>query len=191
MNNKNKRFRFNFFDVMIILLVLAVVGVMYYYTTARNSVLSNTETTIEYVVELKTVKAEHINNIIKGDKVVETVRDQQIGEVVKIDVVPSYSIETNMITGESYISTYPDISKNIDVENEDIFEEGFLPSESEEINPEYDYYNVRVTVRSNVKKSDNGYKINGFDVIVGELVHFRVPKYVTSGYCISINEIAK
>ena len=189
--NKHK---FNLFDILIILGIVLVVGVMYYYTTARNSVLSNTEVTVEYIVELKTVRAEHIDKIVKGDKVVETVRDQQIGEVVNVEVSPAYNIATNHLTGEMYVSMYPDIN-NPEIPKEQV--EGEV--EAPEINdidiqkntPKYDFYNVKVTIRDNVKKSDNGYSINGFDIIVGELVHFRVPQYVSNGYCINIKEVAK
>ena len=168
---------------------------MYYYTTARNSVLSNTDVTVEYVIELKTVRSEHIDKIVKGDTVVETVRDQQIGEVVNIEITPAYNIATNLNTGEMYISTYPDVNSIVTPDNnlqqEQEVEENDIIAEEEKPDPKYDYYNVKVTIRDNVKKSNNGYSVNGFDIIVGELVHFRVPKYVNSGYCISIKEIAE
>ena len=172
---------------------------MYYYTTARNSVLSNTDVTVEYVIELKTVRPEHIYNILEGDNVVETVRDQQIGKVVGVEVTPAYNIATNLNTGEMYISTYPDVNdivipdNNIEqeVEQSDITEESDIITEEDKPATQYDYYNVKVTIRDKVKKSDNGYSVNGFDIIVGELVHFRVPKYVNSGYCVSIKEIAE
>ncbi len=185
MSNIQKKHRFNIIDVLIILVIVSVVAVMYYFTVARNNVVTNNEVTIEYTVELKTVRSDHTDNIKKGDKVVETVRDQQIGEVVAVDIVPSYNTVTNADTGEMFISQYPAI--NAQNTQEEQSSEDTIPQEE----LLYDYYNVRVTIRQNVKKSEVGYSINGFDVVVGELVHFRVPEYVNSGYCVSIREIAE
>ena len=182
MSNKQKKHRFNIIDAFIIFVVLAVVAVMYYFTVARNDVVSNNEVPIEYVVELKTVFKDHVDNIKVGDKVVETVRDEHIGEVVSVEIVPSYNIATNTDTGEMYISKYPPLNApSSEVGSETISEEEL----------EYEYYNVRVKIRQTVKKTTTGYSINGFDVVIGELVHFRVPEYVNSGYCISIAEITK
>ena len=210
MINKNKKFRFNIIDVLLILLVLAVVGVMYYFTVARNSVASNSEATIDYVVELKTVRREHIDNINICDTVVETVRDQQIGEVVDVEIVPAYTSVTDTVTGDMRNEIYPPINStdiNLDADtdettndettNDEAIIDEITDGEPEELEslPEqeeellYDYYNVKVTIRGKVKKGDKGYSINGFDVIVGQLVYFRVPHFVSSGYCISINEI--
>ena len=186
----NKKYRFNIIDILIVLAIIAVVAVMYYFTVARNDVVTNSEVLVDYTIELKTVRAEHIDNIKLGDKVVETVRDQQIGEVVDIQIVPAYNLSTNMETGEMFYETYPAI--NAPVVEEEVTEGEALeqePVEQENVELLYDYYNVKVTVRDLVKKSESGYKKNGFDVIVGELVHFRVPQFISSGYCISIVEV--
>lgn len=199
----NKKYRFNIIDILIILVIVAVVAVMYYFTVARNDVATNSEVLIDYTVELKTVRAEHIDKIKVGDKAVETVRDQQIGEVIDVQIVPAYNSVTNTETGEMHIQTYPPINALPEEEipeeetteeettEEDLSEESQSPVEesvtAEEL--KYDYYNVKVTLRDRVKKSENGYKKNAFDVIVGQLVHFRVPGYVSSGYCIDITEV--
>lgn len=187
MDNKTKKYRFNVIDVLIILVIVMVVAVMYYFTVARNSVVSNSEITVDYTVELKTVRSEHIDNIKIGDRVVETVRDQQIGEVIDVQVSPAYNIVTNTVTGETYKSFYPAI--NLPPESDADSQAEAPDEEAEIIEPLYDYYNVRVTIRGNVKKSESGYNINGFNVVVGEQVHFRVPSYVNSGYCVNIAEV--
>ena len=181
MNSKTKH-RFNIIDVFIIILLIAIVAVMYYFTIARNSVNANSEVTVDYIIELKTVRADHIDKILVGDKVVETVRDQQIGEVISVEVVPAYNTVTNNDTGETFISVYPALNAYSSDENSEdvtVIDEELV----------YDYYNVKVTIRNDVKKSDKGYNVNGFDVIVGEQVYFRVPNYVSSGYCIRVEEV--
>lgn len=189
MNNKVKKYRFNIIDIMLIVVIVAVVAVMYYFTVARNSVMANSEITVDYTVELKTVRAEHVNKIKIGDKVVETVRDQQIGEVIDIKVSPSYSMVTNTETGETYKSYYPAINLPEEDNAESDLNVEAQENNDSNVEPLYDYYNVQVTVRSKVKKSESGYSINGFNVIVGEQVHFRVPEFVNSGYCVRIAEV--
>lgn len=176
--NKQKKYKFNVIDVLIILVIIAIGVVMYYYTTARNTVISNSEVEVEYVVELKTVHRDYIDKIVKDNSVVETVRDQQIGKVVDVVVSPSYNSATNNETGEMFISYYPPINAS-------------EVAEGDEAELEYEYYNVKVKIRGTFKKSETGYNINGFDLVVGEVVHFRVPRFVSEGYCISINEISE
>lgn len=161
---------------------------MYYYMSARNTVASSSEVELEYVVELKTVHRDYIDNIKIGDNVVETVREQQIGEIIDVVVSPAYNVATNTDTGEMYISYYPPL---------DGADNGTVSADEGEENTqsldeqEYEYYNVRVTVRDTFKKSETGYKINAFELVVGQLVYFRVPEFVGEGFCIKINELAK
>lgn len=193
----NKKYRFNIIDVLLVLIIVAIVGIMYYFTVARNDVVTNSEVTVDYTIELKTVRSEHVNKIKIGDNAVETVRDQQIGEVVDIQIVPAYNLVTNMLTGEMHKETYPAINAPIVSDGDDnelSLTEQTEENVSENVEPTellYDYYNVKVTIRNKVKKSEAGYKINGFDVIVGEQVYFRVPEFVGSGYCINIVEVAE
>ena len=144
MKAKQKKYRFNIIDVLIILIILAIGVVMYYYMGARNTVASNLEVDLEYVVELKTVHRDYLDNISIGDKVVETVRDQQIGEIIDIKVSPAYNIATNTDTGDMYISYYPQINTDGEVT------EG---AEGTQTEPEYEYYNLKVTVRDTFKRS--------------------------------------
>ena len=173
MDKKQVKYKFNIIDFLIILMIIAIGVVMYYYTVARNAVNANSEVEIEYVVELKTVSKECVDNISIGDKVVETVRDQQIGTVKNVSVTPAYVLATNTETGESFKSYYPPINADT------------VSNSAEYV---YDYYNVRVTIKDTVKKSVQGYNVNGFDIAVGEVVNFRVPHFVNEGYCIDIIE---
>lgn len=190
--NTKKKHRFNIVDVFIIFIIIAIVGVMYYFTIARNSVVTNSEVLVDYTIELKTVRADHVDKILKCGKVVETVRDQQIGEVVDVAVAPAYNIVTNNDTGERYVQTYPALNQSLDDLIETVEEGAEIPDVQSTDDTEeliYDYYNVKVTIRDKVKKTEKGYSVNGFNIIVGDIVHFRVPEYVNSGYCVKIVEV--
>lgn len=181
MNNKKKKHIFNIIDILIILLVIGIAMVMYYYMSARNTLASNLEVDVEYVVELKVVDANYVDKIKKGDKVVETVRDQQIGEVMNVEISPAYNIATNAETGETYVSYYPPL---VPSDDENITEE--QPEE-----PKYEFYNVKVTIRDTFKRSEKGYKKNAFTLVTGQSVFLRVPGYIGEGFCISTREIDK
>lgn len=174
MNGSKSKYKFNIIDVLIIIAVVAVFAVMYYYMSARNTLASSLEVDIEYVVELKLVDDDYVENIKLNDKVIETVRDQQIGEVVGIEVVPAYNIATNTETGEMKIETYPPLPKENDTDEE-----------------KYPYYNVKVKIRDTFKRSEKGYKKNAFNLVTGQLVYFRVPGFIGEGFCIGIEEIVK
>lgn len=177
MNKSKKKYGFNIIDVLIILLVIAIGVVLYYYMSARNTLASNLEVDVEYVVELKVVDAEFTDNFNIGDKVVETVRDQQIGEIVNVEVTPAYNVATNTDTGEMFISYYPQIESDTEGNTEGTEE------------PKYEFYNIKVTVRDTFKRSDKGYKKNAFNLVTGQLVYFRIPGYIGEGFCIATNEI--
>lgn len=168
---KQTKYKFNIIDILIILAVIAIGVVMYYYVSARNEVESASYVDIEYTVELKTVHKDYVDKIHLGDGAVETVRDQQIGEIVNIEVAPAYNVATNMETGEMFLEEYPVV--NIDDEET------------------HEYYNVKVTIKDTFKKSAEGYSINAFNLVVGRLVYFRVPNFVGEGYCINIVELER
>ena len=171
MTNTQKKHKFNIIDVLIILVVLAIAVVMYYYVSARNTVASALEVDVQYTVELKQIHRDYIDKIKIGDNVVETVRDQQIGKVVDVDLTPAGSVVIDGHTGESYVSYYPPIN------------------DADETELEYEYYNVRVTIEDTFKKSDTGYVKNAFTLNVGEKVSLRVPGFVNEGYCVYIKEV--
>ena len=177
MGNKNKKYRFNIIDLLILLTVVAIGVVMYLYVSAsaRNLVVLEQDVEIEYVIELKTVHRDYVDNIKVGDTVVEPVREQQIGKIVGVEFSPAYNIATNTQTGEMFIQQYP-------IVNEAEVAEG--------AEPEYDYYNAKVKVRETLKKTKEGYKKNVFVLRVGNIVYFRIPNFVGEGYCIQINEIS-
>ena len=173
----NKKYRFNIIDVFIILTVVAIGAVLYFYMSARNLVASNQDVEVEYIVEFKTVHRDYVDNINIGDTVVETVREQQIGKVVDVEVSPAYNIATNTQTGEMFIEYYPPITEEND--------------ENSEEEPQYEYYNMKVKVVDTLKRTEEGYKKNAFMLRVGQLVYFRVPGFVGEGFCIQINEVDK
>ncbi len=190
---QKSKYRFNIIDVLLILVLIAVIGVIYYFVAGRDDKASQGEKIINYTIELKTVDKDYLDSIQIGDKVIETVRNRTIGKVVDVEYGPSWAVTTNTETGEMIKSYYPAINLPLQEEpgDEEQGEQGALLEEEEisEIEPVYDYYNVLVTVESDADYTGSSYSIGGFEVVVGEMIYFRLPHFANSGYCISLEEI--
>ncbi len=195
------KYRFNIVDVLLILVVIAIVFVVYYFVAGRNGGGSQNENTIHYTIELKTVDKDYLDNITVGDKVIETVRNRTVGKVVDVEIGPSWTHTTNMETGEITKRYYPPVNLQDNDEALDeapLDEELVTPSDEDNENveneqdtpdPIYDYYNVRLTVEADADYTGAAYSIGGYDIVVGQMVYFRIPKFSSAGYCVALEVI--
>jgi hypothetical protein len=200
MEKQKSKYRFNIIDVLLIVLILGVLGGIYYFVSGDGGAflkgaIKDTHD-VRYVIELKTVDKDYVDNILIGDNVTETIRSGNIGRIVDVEVSPAWAITTNVETGEMLKSYYPPINAPTDDESEDVDN---TDSDTESIEKTvtddgddeliYDYYNVRITVESEMQYTGTSYAIDGYDVVVGNLIYFRIPHYVGSGYCISLEVV--
>lgn len=200
MEKQKSKYRFNIIDVLLIVLILGVLGGIYYFVSGDGGAflkgaIKDTHD-VRYVIELKTVDKDYVDNILIGDNVTETIRSGNIGRIVDVEVSPAWAITTNVETGEMLKSYYPPVNAPTDDESEDVDN---TDSDTESIEKTvtddgddeliYDYYNVRITVESEMQYTGTSYAIDGYDVVVGNLIYFRIPHYVGSGYCISLEVV--
>lgn len=157
---QKKKYRFNFVDFFIILVIVAVLLVAGYFTVFNKSSVSSDKVDIEYVIELKTIKDIFVDKIQEGNEVIETVRSENIGTVVDIAVETAKTTTQNAATGQLQEVSYPEELKDI-----------------------------RITIRKEVSVDDGIYMMNGVELHVGSHINFRVPNYVGSGYCVQITEV--
>lgn len=200
MEKQKSKYRFNIIDVLLIVLILGVLGGIYYFVSGDGGAflkgaIKDTHD-VRYVIELKTVDKDYVDNILIGDNVTETIRSGNIGRIVDVEVSPAWAITTNLETGEMLKSYYPPINAPTDdesenVDNTDSDTESIEKTVTDDGDDEliYDYYNVRITVESEMQYTGTSYAIDGYDVVVGNLIYFRIPHYVGSGYCISLEVV--
>lgn len=87
MNNvKKKKFRINIFDVVIVVIVLALAVGLYAFTH-RGKVAQQTKK-ITYLVELRNLPEGFTNLISEGDKLTDNVKNYYMGKVLKVETVP-------------------------------------------------------------------------------------------------------
>lgn len=193
---QKSKYRFNIVDVLLILVVVAIVFVVYYFVAGRSENGSQSENTIRYTIELKTVDKDYLDNITVGDKVIETIRNRTVGKVVDVEIEPSWTHTTNIETGEISKTYYPPI--NVQDNDEALTDESVTPTDEVDENSEnvqeipdpiYDYYNVRLSVEAAADYTGSAYSIGGYEIVVGQMVYFRIPRFSSAGYCVALDVI--
>lgn len=154
-----KKRRFNFIDVIFLLVILGLMAVIgYVFLTPYISGLSKgTQITLEYTVSVENLR-EDFNGLIKEkDRVTETNALSDLGEVKSVKYT----------------------EKPVFAENPD----GILTVCEDE-----KFYDALITVRAAATEENGCYYVNGCYIGVGKLLSFRVPDYVAEGKCLSVSE---
>ena len=162
MKTTQKKHKFNAIDAAVIILIVAVIGAAaFFFLSDKESEGPVAQTVkIEYVVELRSIRDEFADNFNIGDGVTDGVALYRIGQIVAVDVFDSVYTGTNLVTGESVSSDYPEHS------------------------------DVQLTISADATvDSLGGYVLGGgYDLSVGTLVYVRTPNYIGYGYCTQIRQ---
>ena len=160
---KKKKIRFNLIDVALIVIALTAIAVLVFVFNSKDIVKpkGNEKVEIEYTVTLSPVREKYINLVKIGDKVVNTSVMEDCGEVVDVSNSDYEYIGVNSETGASVSTKYPGMKVMV------------------------------IKIRVTATKTEYGYSVNGFDVVIGEDVSFRVPDFTGTGKCTSVTEIGK
>lgn len=157
---KQKSYRFNILDVLLILLAIGVVFVAVNIISPMSFIKklqSDSSHTIEYTVEFVAVDEDFIDAIKENDNVMDSVSKNALGTVVAVDYNTHYS--------ELKYDEENHVGKLVDYT---------------------DKYNVTVTITADGSYiSGEGYNINAHRIAVGEQMSLRFPNFVAEGYCIS------
>ncbi len=157
-----RRFRFNFIDVLLILIILAAAVLLAYIFTSSEITLFDSQQTveIEYTVLLRNVREEFRDLIEAGDHVTDTVTLYGIGEVTDVSYADGSYTGINHSAATVVNGPYPE------------------------------HMNVTITIRAQASVGDGFYDIGGYKVAVGKLIDLRVPHFTGEGYCRTITEVS-
>lgn len=155
---KEQKFRFNIIDLFLVLLICAAVALVVYIFSSNGVERKNETTTVQYQLEVQSMREEWQGLIQIGDKVFDSTTQTMIGEVVDVSYSPYVFIGFNDELGEVVYSDYPD------------------------------HINMTVTISADAVKSADGYVVNGCTLKVGEDITFRTPKLSRQGNCVEIQE---
>ena len=160
-DGKNKKFRFNFIDFLIIVLILAIIAAVVYIFVPLSWLNQNKGTVdLQYYVEFQGVDEAFIENIEENDVLIDSVSKNVIGKVVAVDYNTQHSVlKYDEANGEGVLSVIPE------------------------------KYNLIVTISTAnaVYKDGEGYSVNSCRIAVGEKINARFPDYAAEGYCIGLD----
>ena len=160
-----KGYKFNFIDVILVLLCLAIIGgCVYVFSPKFNFDLFKRSESVQlqYTIEIQGVDEEFIEKIKENNNVLDSVSKSSLGSVVAVDYNTRYSVLDYTI-------------------NEEGIAEGILVDHPNK-------YNVIVTISATAEyESGTGYSINGRRIAIGELIDLKFPDYTCQGHCIAIS----
>jgi len=155
------KFRLNFIDIIIMLVILAATVLLAYIFLSSdiNFFEGNKKVIVEYKVEIRNVREELRDYISISDHATDTVTQYSLGKVVDVEYTPARYTGVNRATGELVFSDYPE------------------------------RINITVTIRSEATVSGADYSLNGYKIAVGKPIALRTPNYINEGYCTQLTEV--
>ncbi len=152
----NRKFRVSLFDIIVIILViLLALGLVYYKNHHRST---GTFITQVYQIELNNMDENMEGKFQPGDKIVDKIKKQELGEVVSAEYVP-------------YTQSVENLEEQTYVESE-------VPGKISAI----------VTIQAECHDDGTKIStVSGFDLAVGSAMSIVGPGYSGSGYLISMD----
>ena len=154
--------KFNFFDVLLIVLavVIVLVGAFLIVRRYSNSLEQHETVSMRYTILVRGLPEEMNIHMEKGEEVTNTVLVRKLGNIESYEIVPSEYDEFNKETQTLVHGTYEDLR------------------------------DVYITiVMDEVEKTEREYTANGATISIGAFLYFRTPSFLGSGYVTEIQEI--
>ena len=159
---QNKRkFSLNIIDAVLIIIALISITALIYFVSQRDikAPQGDKECQIEYQLEIYGVRDEFVNLVSSGDRVVSVSVIDDIGEVIDVRNTEYLYKGTDKTNGKIVETPHPVLKTMI------------------------------IKVSATAVKTEYGYIINGYDLIIGKETQIRVPLFTGTGVCTSITEI--
>lgn len=167
---KRSRKKFNVIDFLLIVVILLITaGLVYLFLPSSlvKNITADKTVQIRYVVEVKDVDEQYINNIAASQLVQDSVSKSEIGYV-----------EVNPESAPHYELKYDLLEEN-DGSNSAI---GMLSK----VDGKYDLI-ITITADAHYKEGE-GYTVNGTRIAVGEKIYTKFPNYSCEAFCIAVEE---
>ena len=162
-NKKEKKYRFNFIDAVLLLIILACVAAVVWFVFFEGRAAEakkNEETVIEYTLSAKGLKKELRDKVMSGEAVFDAKTKEKIGDVTDIDYL-----------GSTY--SYYDSGR-----------EAVVSEESKNL------IDVEIKIHAKAEKTEDGTLVVGSQKIVaGSRITFRTQLFETECVCVSFREI--
>ena len=158
MAKEKSAFRFNFLDLLLVILAVAVLlGGAYYYFGGFGGQGQGESVTVTYTVEFTNVPSYLLDKPQVGDPVKDSVRLYNIGTIMQVTYEPYLTPLINEQTGELVYAETP----------------GRM--------------NILLTICADGKLKNNRVELDGLAMTVGVRVNVRSAHYVGSGFCTAMS----
>ena len=160
-NNGKKKFKFNVFDVILLVIVAGciIVGIN---MVSADIIPSITETGVEvklsYTVTVNNISEEVADQLASGQTVYDIATGQELGTVSNVTKSPYVIKGIDQATGEQVLNEVPE------------------------------RVNVNITVYATSRHEDLGYYVNGQLILCGREYYFRTATVALSGVCVSMKD---
>jgi len=158
-----RRFRFNFVDFLILLILAAgcvLVASVFVGGFGKDSAGETGIATIEYVVEIKDLDSSLQDTLAVGQPVEDAVERKYLGELKAFSKSDAQRITFNYTTGEEEYSVV----------------EGKI--------------NLTLTIRVQVEESETSFSVDDYEIRVGKQISLFLPGFQCNGYCISVTKLS-
>jgi hypothetical protein len=164
--NHKKPYKFNVMDVFLILIIIIAASVLIYIVAGTGLIFGGEEVSIQYTIDISHIRNEFlpaINRITPGDKITDSIRGYDIGEIHSVKITEATS--------------------DTDDKNQGIIRKV----------PHPDHSRVQITVRAKAKQEGNAKNnyVNGRLIMVGVQMFFRTQHFTGYGNCVELIEITE
>ncbi len=168
MNREQKKARFNFVDVLILLVVLAIIGAAIYLVVSElgSRKITRQNGNMSFTVRISSVDEEALSLFAEGVIVKDSVTGTQLGNIVSV------STENSFYYGSTAVMD-PDGGDYI------------LP-----VSVYSNKYDVYVTIRTEAELDERGiHYVGDTQILVGSTVYFRIPSFASVSYITNFTPI--
>ncbi|GHV10702.1 hypothetical protein FACS1894219_00630 [Clostridia bacterium] len=161
-NASQSKYSFNIIDIILIIAIIAAAAVLLYIVAGKGLFSNDDEIEIQYTIEIQLIKNEFrqsINKLTPGTKIIDSVRSNDIGEIVSVSIDDAVVNAVDRNTGVVKRTPYPDHSK------------------------------VRIVVKTKCKWDGVNFSANGKLIMAGVRIDFRTPYFISSGFCVTVEEL--
>lgn len=107
-NKSGRRISLNFFDIIIIVVVIALAAGFIWIKAGRGQEGgAGGNTTVQYDIEITNLTADTQNLIAEGDAIIDKVKKQDMGKVVSFEFYPMKKDAVNLETGDTVYTEVP------------------------------------------------------------------------------------
>lgn len=164
MNEQTKKsgHRLNFFDILLIVLVLLIAaGVVLFFSRSFAGLAMNKpqKTTVHYTVLVKDIPVSMNMPLAKGQEVTNSIDLNPLGTIVSAEMLPCVYDQFNQIDRELYHGAHED------------------------------FHNVAVTIETTAEETEDDYLIDYMHVCIGTVIYFRTSNFVGYGYVTNITVV--